>query len=249
MPSSNDYTQLLPEIAAVKSEEIKKPNIPFDIFLQESENLFQWCKDDKEMLAKCGLDVSLIDKLPLLSGACREAQARWVKENKTKKAAEISWRKEYPAALNLRNELIHDFRFAFRKNPGLLEKIANIEKGNSYADFVQDLNDLSVLGIAHLALVTKTGRTRESLENAALLASRIAELLATVNSEKQINAGFLEIRNKAYTLLKNAVDEIRECGRFVFWRNPERLKGYSSAYWQAHNAKRPAEKPAGTPTN
>ena len=55
------------------------------------------------------------------------------------------------------------------------------------------------------------------------------------------------IRDKAYTLLKWAVDEIRECGRFVFWRTPERLKGYSSPYWQARNAERPADKPAEVP--
>ena len=243
MPSSDDYMQLLPEITAVQPHEIKKPNMPVDVFLQESENLFQWCSDDREALFRCGLDTRLIDKLPLLAGACREAQARWVKENKTKKEAENSWRKEYPVALNLKNELIHDFRFAFRKNPELLSKIANIEKGNTYADFVQDLNDLSVLGLDNAEEVTKIGRTLESLENAAILAKKLAGILATWNSEKEINAGFLEIRNKAYTLLKNAVDEIRESGRFVFWRNPERLKGYSSAYWQARNAKRPAEKP------
>ena len=244
MPSSDDYMLFLPEIIAVKPEEIKKPNIPFDTFLQESENLFQWCNDDREALSKSSLDISLIDKLPILSGAGREAQARWIKEVKTKKDAEKSWQVEYPLALKLKSELIHDFRFAFRKTPELLSKIDTIEKGNSLADLVQDLNDLSVLGIANFELVSKIDRTRESLENTAILADQLAEILATVNSEKEINTGFLEIRNKAYTLLKNTVDEIRECGRYVFWHNPERLKGYSSAYWQSRNAERPARKPA-----
>ena len=109
------------------------------------------------------MDISLIDKLPVQAGACREAQARWTKEVKVKKEAEVRWQKEYPKALKLRGELVHDFRFAFRKSPDLLSKIDTIEKGSSHADFVQDLNDLSVLGIANLELVTKIGRTRESL--------------------------------------------------------------------------------------
>ncbi len=182
-----------------------------------------------------------------MAGACREAQARWVKELKIKKDAEKRWQVEYPLALKLKSELVHDFRFAFRKNPELLLKIETIEKGSSNADFVQDLNDLSVLGIANPELLLKIGRTVESLENAALMASQLAEIVATVNSEKQINAGFLEIRNKAYTLLKNAVDEIRESGRYVFWHNPDRLKGYSSAYWQSRNAVRKTKNQVETP--
>jgi hypothetical protein len=39
-----------------------------------------------------------------------------------------------------------------------------------------------------------------------------------------------KIRNQAYTHLKEAVDYIREYGRYVFWRNPARLKGYRSDY-------------------
>ncbi len=248
MPSSDDYMQLLPEITAVQPHEIKKPNMPVDVFLQESENLFQWCSDDRVALSRCGLDTSLIDKLPLLAGACREAQARWVKEAKIKKEAEKLWQVEYPQALKLKRELIHDFRFAYRKKPTLLQKIEMIEKGSSYADLVQDLNDLSVLGIDNPDELTKIGRTLESLENTGLLAKRLAEILATWNSEKEINAGFLEIRNKAYTLLKNCVDEIRESGRFVFWHNSDRLIGYSSTYWKARNATKTTKKQAVKPT-
>ena len=36
--------------------------------------------------------------------------------------------------------------------------------------------------------------------------------------------------NQAFTHLKEAVDYIREYGRYVFWRNPARLKGYRSDY-------------------
>lgn len=48
----------------------------------------------------------------------------------------------------------------------------------------------------------------------------------------------MQIRENAYTYLKQAIDEIRECGKFVFWRNPERMKGYVSEHWQKANAAR-----------
>jgi hypothetical protein len=42
----------------------------------------------------------------------------------------------------------------------------------------------------------------------------------------------IDLRDRAFTYLKLAIDKIRECGRFVFWRNPDRLKGYTSDYWK-----------------
>ena len=44
------------------------------------------------------------------------------------------------------------------------------------------------------------------------------------------------MRDKAYTHLKQAVDEVRECGHYVFWRNEARLKGYSSRYFRKARA-------------
>ena len=51
------------------------------------------------------------------------------------------------------------------------------------------------------------------------------------------------VRDKAFTYLKQAVDEIRECGKFIFWRNPDRLKGYVSEFWQKRNAAKEKETP------
>ena len=72
---------------------------------------------------------------------------------------------------------------------------------------IQDLSDLSVLGKAN------------------------QPLLAAMNGERAENNSAKTIRDKAYTLLKKAVDEIREAGKYVFWKNPDRLKGYYSARW------------------
>ena len=36
--------------------------------------------------------------------------------------------------------------------------------------------------------------------------------------------------DKAYTHLKEAVDAIRDCGQFVFWKDQDRAKGYASEY-------------------
>src|SRR5690606_24955151 len=120
--------------------------------------------------------------------------------------------------------------YAFRKHSALLKQIDAISEGKTNADMIQDLNDLAILGEDNLLLVTKVGITVAMLDNASDLSHRMAGVLALKNNEKLAGSDTLTIRNQAYTFLKEAVDEIRSWGKFVFWRNQERRLGYVSNY-------------------
>ena len=95
---------------------------------------------------------------------------------------------------------------------------------------IRGLKDLSALGKVNQVLLTNIGFDLKLLD----LASRTADYLdskyaaGSWKSEDYLEAK--KIRNQAYTHLKEAVDYIREYGRYVFWRNPARLKGYRSDY-------------------
>lgn len=150
--------------------------------------------------------------------------------------AEVLWKAEASAAFNMRDSLLHAFRYAFRKDAGLLARLDEIALGDTNADMVQDLNDLSILGKAHLDLLMPINIAPIALDDAAETSDRMADLLGATNGERKEVSEAMIIRDKAYTYLKLAVDEIRECGKFVFWRNPDRLKGYVSDYWKSKNA-------------
>ncbi|HCY41081.1 MAG TPA: hypothetical protein DHV48_06955 [Prolixibacteraceae bacterium] len=230
MSTTNDYNELLPVIRAIKPNQVLIPSMPIDVFVQEAENLFHWCLDDMQELTRVGLLWDVVISLPARSGACREAQSLWIKERNTSQEAESNWKVEAPAAFDLRDELLHQFRFAFRNNEGLLARVDEIAQGNTNADMVQDLNDLAVLGKANTALLTVIGFDPTLLDRAADVADRMGDLLGATNGERKSVSEAMQLRDKAYTYLKLAVDEIRECGKFVFWRNPDRLKGYISDY-------------------
>lgn len=238
MSTTSDYNDLLAVITTIKPAEVLAPNMPIDVFVQEAENLYHWCKDDQAALTLTGLDWTLALSLPARSGACREAQSLWIKERNTRKQSEQDWKEQAPEAFDLRDQLIHAFRFAFRKHEGLLARVEEIAQGDTNSDMVQDLNDLSVLGKANTDLLTKINFDLTLLDKAADLSDRMGDLLGATNGEHKKDSEAMVIRDKAYTLLKQAVDEIRECGKFVFWRNPDRLKGYFSEHWQKANAAR-----------
>jgi hypothetical protein len=53
--SKENYDTKLVVLEALPQEEVKSPTIPVDVFMQETENLFVWAKEDKETLIAKGL--------------------------------------------------------------------------------------------------------------------------------------------------------------------------------------------------
>jgi len=236
MSSNTDYIELLDVIQAIIPEKTITPTMPVDVFVQEAEDLYHWCQDDKVALTHAGLDWANVDNLPARAGACREAQSRWNKERNTRQQDEQAWKDKSPLAFDLRDQLLHSFRYAFRNDEELLARVEDIAQGDSNSDMVQDLNDLSVLGKANLDLLAAIGFDAALLDEAALKSDEMGDLLGATNGERKKDSDAMMIRDQAFTYLKAPMDEIRNCGKYVFWKNPDRLDGYVSNYWQHRNA-------------
>lgn len=218
------------EIAAISDQNVKLPNMPVGEAVQEAENLHAWCLEDKAVLIKAGLDWALVEDLPLRAGACRYAQSIWARESQSREEAIQEWKSKSPEAFNLRDELLHHFTFAFRNEPDLVSKVQVIREGSSSADMLQDLSDLSVLGRENTALLKAVGIDLKLLDQAAATADELSAVLAKANGEVGDDDAAKEMRDKAYTHMKMAMDEIRATGQYVFWRDEDRKKGYVSAY-------------------
>lgn len=238
MSNLSDYEELLEVISAIPDDKVQEPGIPVDVFLQEAENLYKWSLIDVDELTAIGITAEKISKLPVRAGACREAQSNWFKDRYSQLEAQKEWSIKGPLAYDLRDTLVHAFRYAYRNDVGLSTRVTEIADGSGHADMIQDLNDLAVLGRENSALLTAIGFDLVQLDNAAAMADTMAELLATANGDKAIGNETKAIRDKAYTYLKELVDEIRDAGKYLFWRNPKRLKGYVSQYWKKANAQK-----------
>lgn len=246
MSNLTDYQELLEVIVAIPDEKVQEPGIPVDVFLQEAENLHKWSLLDTDALSSIGITPERINELPKRAGACREAQSNWFKDRYSQLEAQREWGIQGPLAYDLRDQLVHAFRYAFRNDMALSARITEIADGSGHADMIQDLNDLAVLGRENTAMLTAIGFDVSLLDNAATTADAMAELLATANGDKAIGNETKDIRDKAYTYLKELVDEIRDAGKYLFWRNPKRYKGYVSQYWSSQKKSKPEETEAAT---
>ena len=230
MSNQKDYAAKLEAAKNLVKEEVQVPYIPVGIYLQEAEDLYHWSKEDQAQLLTTGLQKSVINDLPSLAGACREAQSIWMKDLQTKEEAEEKWSNESPKMFDFRDQLLHSFRYAFRENQDLLARVNDIAEGYGNADMVQDLNDLAILGKANVELLKAIGFDIKLLDVAANKSDNMADLLGRANGDRLSENETKVMRDRMYTLLKQSVDMIRDCGKYVFWRDEERLKGYSSKY-------------------
>lgn len=225
----------------INDNNVKYPGMPIDVALQEAENLNVWCREDKELLIKAGLDWSLVEDLAIRTGACRYAQSLWQKEYRSHEEAQKKWAEQSPEAYNLRDELLHHFFFAFRNATDLHARVKQISKGGSHADMIQDLSDLAALGKANIQNLKAINMDLTLLDKAQNTADAMSELLAKAYSQRMKDNTIRLIRDKAYSHLKEAVDEIRKCGNYVFWKDETRKKGYISKYNKSKNKKSKAD--------
>ncbi|MEP1094032.1 MAG: hypothetical protein ABJG78_02920 [Cyclobacteriaceae bacterium] len=226
--SEINYNTLLPVMEAIPDGNTLAPNMPVEKFLQEAANISVWSAEDRTVLEGVGVAAAIFDTLPARIGALRYAQSLWAKERHSKEEAQLQWLEQEPVAVDLKNQLEHGFRFAFRLRQDLLNKVQEIEEGNGKEDLVQDLSDLAVLGLDNLSLLEAVNFDVTQLQVAGTLSGTMSTLLAEVNGEKADSNISKLVRDKAYTYLKASVDEIRGAGKYVFWKDDKRRKGYLS---------------------
>ncbi len=226
-------------LESIADKDVKTPAIPVDVALQEAEDLYVWCQSDKDKLLKAGLGWSLVDDLSIRTGACRYIQSQWQKEYRSLEEAQKQWAAESPAAYDLRDELLHHFFHAFYRQPDLYGRTQKIAEGSGHADMIQDLSDLAALGKANEQALVAINLDLGMLDKAEALSGQMATLLANANGKRLEDNHSRLLRDKAFMHMKDAVDEIRRCGQYIFWKDEQRHKGYTSKYIRAKKQTKP----------
>ncbi|MFA9370109.1 MAG: hypothetical protein ACERIH_00155 [Labilibaculum antarcticum] len=237
MSDQADLEILLDEINAIANENTKHCDMPFEIYIYEAERLHTRATEDLAELSAVNMPVGLIDELHARTKALSRAQLNWVELTGEKKQAMTNFKAETPALLKLRKCLIDNMQFAFRNDKDLLKKIRDIKKGNSLTNIIFDLALLARLGKSNAKTLQAINFDLSLCDKATSEYERISKLQAIKDSKMYVPDDMLLIRNKAFTLLKQVVDEIRSYGKFAFRDNPEIVKAYQSQ----HHCKRNAE--------
>jgi hypothetical protein len=246
MRNRNDLDTMMPSLMALDHRQIASPMMPIHVFVQEAENLDTWMRPDLPRLAAVGIGDDVLQGLQARIGALREAQSTWKARRHSKDQAQAAYEEHSAAAFEVLEDTIHHIRFAFRRRLDLLSRTPNPNELATDTQRFQAMNDLAVLGREHPDLLETAGFELCRLDELAALSDDIANLFSLAEEARRAGSGAKAVRDRAYTFLKMALDEIREAARFLFRRNPERLDGYRSEYFRRKNAVHgPAQQDAG----
>lgn len=232
MDTNIDQSPTTTILDTLPADSIRVPNMPIHTFIQEAEDLHHWCQKDKEALTGAGLGWSIVDDLPHRARLLREAESHWFRERFSREEAEKEWNQSSPRAYELRDRLLRAMRYAFRNDAAILKRVSQITAGTGHADMIQDLNDIAHLGRDNPAPLQAINLDLAELDLAATLSQEMGSLLAKVNGDRMENSSAKIRRDRAYTWLKLAVEEIRACGQYALFNNAERRNGYTSQYFR-----------------
>ena len=230
-----DMEKQLDTIKGIDNNEARQPGMPVGTFIKEGENLYAWCQADKHDLTNRGLEWQRVELLPSCLGALRLLQSKWYVERNTYEEALVSWNEKSPAAFDLHDTLLHDFRYAYRNDEEILGQLTAIAHNRSYADVIRDLNELAILGKENPAPLVAINFDTDLLGVAVSTADMLNELLFLINGDRGEQSEIRLLRDKAYTLSKSIMDEIRACGQYAFRLTPDRVKGYVNTYAQSES--------------
>jgi hypothetical protein len=218
-------------VLEIIEDKIITPIIPVDITIGEAGQLNQFAtKDEPELLAK-GLKEGLIQQLTPSAKFLQEKQSIWISVYQSALSSTEAWEEKIDDARLLQRELKHDFQFAYRNHPDILKRLKNIIDGSGNMDLIQDLSDYSAFAGQYPEPLTAILYDTDKTVRAKQLSLDLVDLMNKVDGVKDSkNRPEKIMRDRAYTHLKQLVDEIRAYGKYAFWNDEEKQKRYSSEY-------------------
>lgn len=222
-------------LEAIPAEEVRSPDQPMDVYLQEAEDLMAHIGQHSlsQVMVDEGLEQSTLDALPQALDAAREAQTQWTLAHDREKPDDQ--RRLEKRGYELRTKVAKKVRFTLRKHVSAINVLGQISEGEGVADLVQDLDDLSKLLAEQAAPLSRNKNFDSASVRSELtgLAMNIRKGLSGFRISSAM-ANAIDLRNRAWTHLDHLVDDVREAGRAV--SDGKVARGFGSAYERRQRA-------------
>ena len=231
--SSSDFSpEELDLLNTVPDNEVKYPSMPIAVYIQEAYDLYTFSVDDLPQLLAAGLSPGLHESLAARVDLCAKAQSAWASVQATNLVKE-----ELEEGRQFMAKLVRQYRYALRKHPKHLKLIRRMASERSNAALFQNLLTMAIIGEEDHELFLPPGLDPALPARARYLSEYLPSRYAEYTSEQKSGYDSRLLRDRAFTLLKQAVDELRVCGRYVFANNPHHYQGYCSDYMKKKASK------------
>ncbi|MBI3070569.1 MAG: hypothetical protein HYY84_00440 [Deltaproteobacteria bacterium] len=229
MKAKNDLEKLLPILKAIPADKVIEPDRPVGIIVQEAYELANAAHQYRPHLLAVGVSAELLDGIVTHANALSAAQTEWTHVREMGFPAALH--ATIDAATVVRRDLVDSSHYALRNDGDALAIVSRIQEGEGVADICQDLKDLAALTEKYRAEFDRIDFDFEIAKRARALATEVLTGHAAATTKK-VSTEAKSIRDRAFTHLDDAVDEVRAAGLFAFRRDADssRLAKFRSAY-------------------
>ena len=190
----------------------------------------------KKILAASRLDEALIEGLAGRIEALEAAEAAWGMHRTL--MLPTGKKQLRTSAEELRSDAVAALRHFVSDNARVQAQLNRIVEGTDLADLIEDLKKLAPLVDTHASKLTRAqlpAKGGASLLAAAKALEAASQEAASARAGSDEARTSLALRNRAYWWLREAIDEIRECGRHAFRKNADQARLFRSSYSRKNN--------------
>lgn len=215
----------------------KTAMIPIARLIQEANDLYLFCKNDKKELVGEGLDWNDAERLPVLLNECTNAEVEYQVYKDNYESETVKLKKFVLRCRKLRRFIAEKLRLAIASTGADL-KIPSYKKSWSRVELIQDLNDLAVIGKDNKEVLQPMGFEMSKLDLAANMSIELSEKIVDIIISNPSESPQKKIRDKIILELSSLIARIRNKGKSTFIDNPLRRKAYACEYFREINVRR-----------
>ena len=230
--SEQFYNELKDTFMAIPEKDCRNMIMTQEDTIAESEMYFVIENEDFDKLTHAGLNPKYIKSLNARVGAFAYAAAQYELLLDDENEAAKIWKEKFPLGVELRRKLLVDLEFAYRKDDELKQRVEEIKEGRGNRDQILDLLASYIMAKEHPEPLQQINFDFSKAEEAKKLHDELEDAHARAILDKSKQPESMKIRDKAYTYLKEATDEIQEYRQYVFHDDPERYDLYLSDFRQ-----------------
>ena len=226
------YDERLPILMAIPKKDVVALTMPPEEASAEAARMDVVVKRDRVQLLAKGVDQEYIDTFGARAGALIYSIAAIDAIINNAEGAKEQWGKKKPIAIKVRELLIVGLAWALRNDKDAIKSLERIKTGQGNKDLVGDLLALNILGSQFPELLKNHGVSLELLEQAKVLNTELNQILAHCKVDPDVYSEQVNICNRAWTHIKEALDDIYQAGKFAFMDDPEKAGQYSIDYYK-----------------
>jgi hypothetical protein len=228
-PNRGYFEELKPAIMAIRDRDVEEPAYPVRVFTQAGNAIGVQADIDRQVLLGYGLSGELIDSIPKRVGALHYADARMQATVHLQSPYRVVFDDLQPEAIDVRAYLMHGLRYVLADERGSLRLVRKVSEGASQDDLIHDLELCGQFCREHKAKLTAIGFDTGKVTRAEQLCQQLGVAKAQMEGVRH-DVSATNVRDRAYTYLKQGLDKVRACGRYAFWKDEVKAAKYTIDY-------------------